>query len=871
MDGSGPVMDTYDLAELYRDAAFARRLAAGLVGEASSEDVWQDAWRTLLERPPRTDSNLRGYVRTLVRRLALRHRRSEGRRRRRERVVARDELLPSTEALVERVEIHRIVVDAVLELEEPYRRTILLAFFDGLPAAEIARREGSPLETVRTRMKRALARLRARLVQAHGGEREWLQELVALAGLRGPVGGEAARTGTTLALGAGAAALVIGVALWWLRREAVERASQPTTFPATAVAGGEDQLAPAREEAGSRVAGVVQGSTELRAAPEGEFRVHGRVADASGAGMNDVDVALRMGGVGSVQPLASERTDRDGYYAFRIQALSPLTVRARWLEIEAWTSGFQPVLAEIPLNDLRSPMLQHDLVLTPGRMLEGKVVDERGEPVKSALVIAHCASSDGSVAPRGATTDHLGMYRLAFESDRELERVEAVNNAVGTGSLAEAELPRSREPLLRAPDLVLQMHATLRGRAIHPDGTPVSDLAVGVFLVQEDEQGRFVPAPSTPVGEGGLSRSNGYTDEEGRFALRGLREGPYAFGPSSDPPRALEGGVPRDRVARTGLEDALLIVDRHRVLLEVVGPAGEALEDVAVACTPLAPASIGAGVDWWPAGESIRSVTRGSGRAAFTCAPASTIALSVFLPGRAREFTFTVPERPYETIQRVELAESEPPGSLRIHATDAGHGGPLTELEVRLATAWSRIPLDGSWRSDARGLVRGLPAGNFRVEIVSLSGAGGDECPPAALLPALDIPAGDPVELEVPLARGGRLAVFFQRSDDETAEDEATRHDAAHAAPAGWITWNTEKPRARLWCAADPAGSPPFLALRGAAPGRRWESDDPLPAGRYRLEAEFEGFEPLQLWLDVDPCRTNEIVVRLDPLPGAGR
>ncbi len=34
-------MSTYEPADLYRDAAFARRLAAGLVGEAFSEDVWQ--------------------------------------------------------------------------------------------------------------------------------------------------------------------------------------------------------------------------------------------------------------------------------------------------------------------------------------------------------------------------------------------------------------------------------------------------------------------------------------------------------------------------------------------------------------------------------------------------------------------------------------------------------------------------------------------------------------------------------------------------------------------------------------------------------------------------------------------------------------
>src|SRR5262245_34032329 len=119
-----------DLAELYRDAAFARRLAAGLVGEVAAEDVWQEALRAVLERPPPPAWNLRGHLHTITRRLALRHRRSEHRRRGREVAAARAEELPSSEELVGRMEIHRAVVDAVLSLGEPYRRTILLLFFE---------------------------------------------------------------------------------------------------------------------------------------------------------------------------------------------------------------------------------------------------------------------------------------------------------------------------------------------------------------------------------------------------------------------------------------------------------------------------------------------------------------------------------------------------------------------------------------------------------------------------------------------------------------------------------------------------------------------------------------------------------------------
>jgi hypothetical protein len=55
------------------------------------------------------------------------------------------------------------VVDAVAELEEPYRTTLILRFYDGLAPTEIARHLGVPASTVRVRLKRGLDRLRVRL------------------------------------------------------------------------------------------------------------------------------------------------------------------------------------------------------------------------------------------------------------------------------------------------------------------------------------------------------------------------------------------------------------------------------------------------------------------------------------------------------------------------------------------------------------------------------------------------------------------------------------------------------------------------------------------------------------------------------------
>lgn len=66
-------------------------------------------------------------------------------------------------------EQHRQVRAALVELSEPERLAVTLSFFDGLSHAEIAARLGEPLGTVKTRIRRALLRLRGVLVTRGGG------------------------------------------------------------------------------------------------------------------------------------------------------------------------------------------------------------------------------------------------------------------------------------------------------------------------------------------------------------------------------------------------------------------------------------------------------------------------------------------------------------------------------------------------------------------------------------------------------------------------------------------------------------------------------------------------------------------------------
>jgi RNA polymerase sigma-70 factor (ECF subfamily) len=168
---------------LLQHAGWLRALVRGLIrGEQEVEDVVQDTWVTALERPPQRSRALPAWLARVARNLAFTLGRSKSRLARRERVMARPEGVSSTEELVERAELHRQVVQAVVALEEPYRSTLLMRYFEDLTPKEIARRSGIPPGTVRSRMKRALDQLRQHFDRARKGDRDvWCATLLPLA------------------------------------------------------------------------------------------------------------------------------------------------------------------------------------------------------------------------------------------------------------------------------------------------------------------------------------------------------------------------------------------------------------------------------------------------------------------------------------------------------------------------------------------------------------------------------------------------------------------------------------------------------------------------------------------------------------------
>jgi RNA polymerase sigma-70 factor (ECF subfamily) len=209
--------------ELLANTAWMRTLARRLVSdEGRAEDVVQETWLAALQRPWRESGAARGWLSSVVRKLASRSHRSEGRLRRREESAAVPERTETSPAdLVERAELQRRIVDAVLELKEPYRSTVLWRYFEDLSPSEIARRQGVPVATVWTRLGRAKAELRERLNSVYsGGRGAWQFLILPMAGIEalpeGVAGAGVAPAEIAVAAGGtGSAGAVSSGAAWW--------------------------------------------------------------------------------------------------------------------------------------------------------------------------------------------------------------------------------------------------------------------------------------------------------------------------------------------------------------------------------------------------------------------------------------------------------------------------------------------------------------------------------------------------------------------------------------------------------------------------------------------------------------------------------
>lgn len=193
--------------ELLAHAGFIRSLSRRLVrDENRAADIEQDTWLAALEHSTTVKKSLRSWLSKVARNFALLIHRTERNRRIRERFYSPYQDSSSPEAKAIHEESLHCITDAVLNLEEPYRTTILLRFYENLSLKQIAVRMDANLATVKTRLRRALGKLREHLDDKYDGKRNaWRFALAPFAGYQ--VASSASKVATASAVISGILAM----------------------------------------------------------------------------------------------------------------------------------------------------------------------------------------------------------------------------------------------------------------------------------------------------------------------------------------------------------------------------------------------------------------------------------------------------------------------------------------------------------------------------------------------------------------------------------------------------------------------------------------------------------------------------------------
>ena len=500
---------THDLSALLEHQDWIRRLAHSLVSDPNvADDLTQDTWVSVLRRPPRTPGPVRAWLATVLRRQLRQRQRSGARRRERERACAREEATPGVDEVVARASVHEELVRGVLALDEPYRTTVLLRFFEGLSYREIARSQGTTTATVNSRVTRGLKRLRARAERDRRGRGETLAAWIAplLPDTRSSPATHLGLGAVNLLKATAVVSVLGGGALWvWgpaaLRPAPRASVEEPPSARVTSVEA--KPVAPVRVDGAAARSAVAVGvkpvepGSPARGGASASFSVRGIVLSTSGTPVSAVGLSWRGG-----SPDARVHGEVVSDAAGRFEIDAPV--------VPLWITGDDPRWVTVLGGAARAGTgAEPVVVVAPPTTFAGVVIDADGRPVQETrlrmvlpagfvdgldYVLDHSESAEWEVV-----TGADGAFRL--------ERVPLVAGALLLASADGFELLQRELP----------PHADERLALVLSRPDPESGTLSGVVV---DRLGRRVAGASVSAG-GVLAR----TDELGSFRVtsEGLR------------------------------------------------------------------------------------------------------------------------------------------------------------------------------------------------------------------------------------------------------------------------------------------------------------------------------------------------------------
>lgn len=500
---------------LLRDLEWVQRLAFRMCSDwALAEDLRQEAALALIGRGSLDEGGRRQWLAGVVRNKLRMKRRSDRRRQDREADVSRAEVVSLDVDVVERAESQHVVADAVLKLREPYRTTVLHRFFDQWTPVEIAERTGTPVETVKSRLKRGLRALEDDLSRTfqeaddlsdRASGAGWYSALLplavmesnrrALAATASGAQGIASITLTTAGLlPMISKALFIPLALLVLYGVLLlSRPSASEGAPAT-VAGPEvaEELSGDAGAQGARMQDALRRTPApaitaepdaTEEAPALTYDLRGHVMDDRGEDVAGARVALYGGGEERLEETA---TGPDGRFSLSVpqQDELPLELRVEgeWFQESEWLEfGGRGYRGRLPLTagscDLGS------IVLNAAGAISGTVVDDDGAPVAGATL-----STWGGAT---TTSSEDGSFRL----DRLTPGDDGLKVRAKDAPIAEVEVTVRGVEVVEGVEVRLRPGQWVRGRVVDARGEPVADALVELDPVDQSDVSRTRSGP----------------------------------------------------------------------------------------------------------------------------------------------------------------------------------------------------------------------------------------------------------------------------------------------------------------------------------------------------------------------------------------
>lgn len=512
-------------------SGYVRALARHIVfDEHLAADVEQQTWLAALEHAPRDANAARKWLKSLVRNFAIKAWLAEARRSKREDVAsAMRAPAPTPDEILEHESARKRVVEALLEVEEPYRSALTLRFFEDLEPREIAVRLDLPVETVRTHVKRGLERLRARLQRnassRDGSKGAWSVALVRALRLE-PLSYRAAAAAAAKTLvqgalvmsiankaliGAAAVAALVAALLIVPRVASVEPLATPraaqSELDARAVLD-TPNVAPLRstdERAAAPAKSPELATANAPAAKSSSLLVRVTWWDRTPAARVGLHISqIGAANNGRAQTLAE--TGADGTYRLD-GALSGLIV------VEPDRGGYGSTsLAPGESGEL-------DIEVPRGADVDGLVTDDRDAPVEGAEIFLHAGMGPGYLGFVVARSDAAGRFAIRSVAAHDGALVSARKRGL-------APTPENLLEVAEGAQVHVQLvfgaaGVALRGRVVDSRRHAIANATV---LIGDDDAVQPVAFPDGSRGfEAGPQLAR--TDEHGAFEFASVAAG----------------------------------------------------------------------------------------------------------------------------------------------------------------------------------------------------------------------------------------------------------------------------------------------------------------------------------------------------------